>query len=202
LADGKPEGRAAGRQASGAQRTSAEGRRALRAVARAAVAHGAREGRELEIEPSRFPAELRLPRASFVTLRRRGALRGCTGSLEAVRALVADVARSAYRSARCDPRFPPVGPAELPELELYISVLGPLEPLHAGSEADLLALLRPRIDGLVLREGAASATFLPAVWESLPEPERFLHELRRKAGLPAGHWSAELRFERYAVEEF
>jgi AmmeMemoRadiSam system protein A len=182
--------------------TSAEGRRALREAARAAAAHGAHESCELEVEPERFAPELRAPRASFVTLRLRGELRGCTGSLEAVRALVADVARSAYRSARCDPRFPPVGPAELPELALRISLLGPLEPLCAASEAELLARLRPRIDGLVVREGAASATFLPAVWASLPEPTRFLCELRRKAGLDPERWSQAARFERYVVEEF
>ena len=182
--------------------TSAEGRRALREVARAAVAHGAHEGCELEVEPERFAPELRAARASFVTLRLRGELRGCTGSLEAVRALVADVARSAYRSARCDPRFPPVALAELTALELGISVLGPLEPLCAASEAELLSRLRPRIDGLVVSEGTASATFLPAVWASLPEPDRFVRELRRKAGLDPERWSEAARFERYAVEEF
>jgi AmmeMemoRadiSam system protein A len=182
--------------------TSAEGRTALREVARAAVAHAAHEGCELEVEPERFGSELRVPRASFVTLRLRGELRGCTGSLEAVRALVADVARSAYRSGRSDPRFPPIRPGELAELELRISLLGPLEPLCATSEAELLARLRPRIDGLVVREGAASATFLPAVWASLPEPARFVRELRRKAGLDPERWSEAARFERYAVEEF
>jgi AmmeMemoRadiSam system protein A len=182
--------------------TSAEGRHALREVARASVAHGAREGRELEVEPERFAPELRALRATFVTLRLRGRLRGCTGSLDAVRALVVDVARSAYRSARCDPRFPPVAPAELDALELGISVLGPLEPLCAATEAELLGQLRPRVDGLVVREGVASATFLPAVWDSLPEPARFVRELRRKAGLDPERWSAALRFERYAVEEF
>jgi hypothetical protein len=182
--------------------TSPEGRRALREVAHAAVAVGARGGREPALDPERYAPELRAHRASFVTLRRAGALRGCTGSLEAVRALVLDVARSAWRAARCDPRFPPVDPDELPAIELRISVLGPLEPLLAGAEAELLARLRPGRDGLLLREGALSATFLPAVWESLPEPGQFLRELRKKAGLPPDHWSATLCFERYAVEEF
>ncbi len=186
----------------GRRETSPEGRRALREVARAAVARGAREGRELEVDVRCFAAELRAPGAAFVTLRRGGELRGCTGSVEAVRPLVEDVARSAYRAARCDPRFAPIDPAELALLELRISLLGGLEPLPAGSEAELVARLRPGVDGLVLREGERSATFLPAVWQSLPEPGQFLRELRRKAGLAPEHWSETLRFERYPVEEF
>lgn len=82
-------------------------------------------------------------------------------------------------------------------MDFHISVLGPREPLAANSEQDLLEKLRPGIDGLVLRDGAAMATFLPSVWENLREPRRFLHELERKAGLPAGHWSPTLQFERY-----
>ena len=126
----------------------------------------------------------------------------CIGRLEAVEPLVCDVARSAHRAARADSRFGPVEAHELPELELKISVLSPLAALPARSEAELLAALRPGMDGLVLREGHAGATFLPAVWESLPDPAAFLRELRRKAGLPPGHWSATLRFERYTALEF
>jgi AmmeMemoRadiSam system protein A len=91
---------------------------------------------------------------------------------------------------------------ELPRLAVHISVLSPLEPLPAPSEAELLARLRPGTDGLVLSEGALASTFLPSVWESLPSPDRFLAELKRKAGLPADHWSPTLRFQRYTVEEF
>ena len=149
------------------------------------------------MDPADYAEPLRALRASFVTLRIGGDLRGCTGRLEPEYPLVVDVARNAYRSAFEDPRFAPLRAEESPDLEYHISVLGPREPLPADSEQDLLEKLRPGIDGLVLRDGSAVATFLPSVWESLDEPRRFLHELERKAGLPAGHWSATLRFERY-----
>lgn len=173
----------------------------LLGVARASVEGGLRSGRPLEVDASRYPPALREPRATFVTLRIGGALRGCTGSLEPVHPLVADVAKSAFGSAFRDPRFGPLAPGELDALEYHIAILEPPEPLPAASESELLAALRPGIDGLLLVEGAARSTFLPAVWRSLPDPRDFVRELKRKAGLPADHWSDALRFQRYAVEE-
>jgi AmmeMemoRadiSam system protein A len=170
-------------------------------VAAASVEHGLRRGGLLSVDPQRYVPPLREIRASFVTLRIGDALRGCTGCLEAQRPLVSDVARNAYRSAFGDPRFQPLSEEELPGLRFSVSVLSPLEPLPADSEAELLARLRPGIDGLMLREGQAAATFLPAVWGSLPEPAQFLAELRRKAGLPPHHWSRALSFERYTAVE-
>ena len=111
------------------------------------------------------------------------------------------MAHNAFRSAFGDPRFPPLLEDELPGLDIHVALLSPLEPLPAGSEQELLAALRPGVDGLVLREGPRTATFLPAVWESLPDPRDFLARLREKAGLPPGHWSASLCFERYTAEE-
>lgn len=181
----------------------ATGRAPLRlcALARRSIAEGLRTGQPLPLDAASFPPPGCEPGASFVTLRRSGELRGCTGSLEPVRPLVVDVAENAFRSAFRDPRFPPLRENELGELDVHVARLGPLEPLPAGSESALLAALRPGVDGLVLREGARSATFLPAVWESLPEPREFLARLRQKAGLPPGHWSETLRFERYTTEE-
>jgi AmmeMemoRadiSam system protein A len=185
--------------------SSAEDRAARDALlldlARASVAHGLSEGRPIPVCAEDYDEPLRELRASFVTLRRGDALRGCTGTLSPVDPLVVDVAHNAYRSAFRDPRFPPLEPRELADLSFHISILGPSQPLVATSEEELLAALCPGVDGLVLREGALSSTFLPAVWESLPEPERFLAELKRKAGLPVDHWSDSLRFERYSVEE-
>lgn len=172
----------------------------LRAVARDAIACGLREGRPPRLDLELYPDALLEPRASFVTLHYRGELRGCTGNLEPDGPLVVGVARNAFRSAFEDPRFPPVTEAEQASLEVAVSVLSPLVPLAARSEADLLAQLRPGIDGLVLREGARGATFLPAVWETLPDPRDFLHALLRKAGLAPGHWSPALRFERYTTQ--
>jgi AmmeMemoRadiSam system protein A len=173
----------------------------LRGVARSAIEHGLCWHSPLELDPMRFPPELREPGASFVTLRRQGSLRGCTGSLEATRPLVCDVARNAHRSAFGDPRFAALTEPELEHLEIHVSLLSPLEPLPADSERELLERLRPGVDGLVLREGSHNATFLPAVWESLPEPRDFLEHLREKAGLPHGHWSESLRFERYTTAD-
>ena len=176
-------------------------RATLLEVAAASVEHGLQTGASLSVDPQRYAPPLRETRASFVTLRIGEALRGCTGCLEAERPLVADVARNAHRSAFGDPRFPPLSEEELARLRFAVSVLSPLEPLPADSRAELLAKLRPGIDGLVLREGRSGATFLPAVWESLPDPARFLAELCRKAGLPPDHWSPRIAFERYAALE-
>ncbi len=175
-------------------------RTSLRAVAREAIAHGLREGRPPDLDLAHYPAGLAEPRASFVTLHRAGELRGCTGSLEAEEPLVVDVARNAFRAAFSDPRFPALAGWEIDGLEISVALLSPLEPLGAASEAELLAKLRPGSDGLILREGTLCATFLPVVWENLPEPRDFLHALERKAGLEAGHWSATVRFERYSTE--
>ena len=173
----------------------------LRAVAREAIEFRLREGREPETDLSRYPPNLHELRATFVTLRRHGELRGCTGSLEATRPLVADVVHNACRSAFGDPRFAPLSEAELVGLAVSVSLLSPLEPLCVASEQGLLEALQPGIDGLVLSDGGACATFLPSVWENLPEPQAFLDALRRKAGLSPGHWSETIRFERYTVTD-
>jgi AmmeMemoRadiSam system protein A len=178
-----------------------DARARLLQVARSSVAHGLREGRALPVAIEDCEPGLRERGACFVTLRRGATLRGCTGSLKAVDPLVVDVANNAYRSAFRDPRFPPLESAELAGLSFHISILNPTEPLPVVSELDLLAQLRPGVDGLVLHEGSRSSTFLPAVWQSLPEPRRFVAELKRKAGLDGDHWSDRLRFERYTVEE-
>jgi len=181
-------------------------RAALLALARESIARGLEGSGGAPPAASALPADapeaLRAPRASFVTLRRRGALRGCVGSLEARRPLAEDVACNAFAAAFRDPRFAPLLAEELAALHVGISVLAPAEPLQAEDEAALLGQLRPGVDGLVLRRGPHRATFLPAVWESLPEPRDFLRALRSKAGLPRDHWSRDLAFERYTVESF
>lgn len=173
---------------------------ALLEVARGSIETGLSEGTPLSVDPALYPPPLRIPRATFVTLRLAGALRGCVGGLEPRLPLVIDVAQSAFNAAFRDQRLPSVTASELAELDVHISVLGPLEPLPAESEQSLIAGLRPMIDGLVLREGSARSTFLPAVWESLPDPAAFLAELKQKAGLPVAYWSATLTFHRYTVE--
>jgi AmmeMemoRadiSam system protein A len=176
-------------------------RRQLVAIARAAIAAG-RVAPVVAPDTAQLPPALAAPGASFVSLHRPdGALRGCIGSLEAHRPLAVDVAANARAAAFEDPRFPPVAAGEAPALVLEISVLQPSVPLPAASEEELLAALRPGVDGLVLVEGLRRATFLPAVWRQLPEPRDFLAHLKRKAGLPPDYWSPTLRFLRYTVDE-
>jgi len=177
-------------------------REVLLEVALHSIQAGLRHGQPLEPDPRDYDAPLREPRASFVTLRRQGELRGCIGCLEAREALVASVAGNAWRAAFRDPRFDELSAPELAGIEIHVSVLSPTEPVEAASEGDLLRSLRPHIDGLVLRDGALEATFLPSVWESLAEPHAFLRELRRKAGMSPNGWSETLEVERYTTEEW
>lgn len=177
-------------------------RATLLEVARASIRHGLRHGRALEIDPADYPETLRPPRATFVTLEIGGRLRGCIGTLVAHQPLVRDVAIHAHAAAFEDPRFPELRPDELPQLDLHISVLSPPESLRFDSEEGLLAQLRPGMDGLILHFRNYHATFLPAVWESLPDPYVFLAQLKQKAGLPLDFWSPELRAERYTTEYF
>ncbi|MDX1648218.1 MAG: AmmeMemoRadiSam system protein A [Myxococcota bacterium] len=169
-------------------------------MARLALERGVRTGRPPAIDLVALAPALHEPGASFVTLERRGALRGCIGSLEPVEPLALSVAGNAVKAAR-DPRLPPVAASELPDLEVKISVLSPLAPFPVASEAELVEALRPGVDGLVLRDGPHGATFLPSVWASLPSPRDFVRELKRKALLPDGHWSDALVCWRYTVEE-
>ena len=124
------------------------------------------------------------------------------GSSAPIRALVADVAHNSYSAALRDPRFEPVRSAELVDLAIQISILSPMEPISFRSEEELMAQLRPGVDGLLLQEGLHRGTFLPAVWDSIPEGTSFLRELKRKAGLAADYWSDSLEVSRYTTESF
>jgi AmmeMemoRadiSam system protein A len=100
-----------------------------------------------------------------------------------------------------DHRFSPVSRAELEDLEIHISLLSPLEPLDVDTREELLDLLRPGVDGLLLEDPPHRSTFLPQVWDSLPDPADFVNELLQKGGLPPNHWSVTLQVFRYTVEE-
>ncbi len=140
--------------------------------------------------------------ASFVTLRDRGELRGCIGTVDAHRSLGDDVAHNAYAAAYRDARFEPVAAHERERLDVEVSVLSPRMPVDAASEGALAQALRPGVDGVVIEFQGQSATFLPQVWDHLPDPVDFLAELRRKARLPARFWHPELRVSRYTVEKY
>lgn len=174
----------------------------LLAVAAESIRHGLETGHALSVSVEDYTPALQQAGASFVTLTIQRQLRGCIGMLNASRPLIEDVAENAFAAAFEDPRFPPLSAAEFDQLEYHISILNPAETMQFESEADLLQQLRPGIDGLILEEGDRRATFLPSVWESLPEPPDFLQHLKRKAGLPVDHWSNTLRMQRYTVEEF
>lgn len=174
-----------------------EHRQALLDLARSTIAHGVAHGRPAPVHTLTYPVELRSPAATFVTLNSEGQLRGCVGTLYPVRPLVEDVAHNAYAAAFHDPRFEPVTQEELDRISPSISLLSPPMRMEVETEAELTAALRPGEDGLILEEGRYRSTFLPAVWESLPEPPEFLAHLKRKAGLPANYWSPTMKFYRY-----
>jgi uncharacterized protein len=178
-----------------------DARQNLRAVARASIQHGLECGEPLPIIADEHIPLLQQTGASFVTLQRKQQLRGCIGTVNACRPLIKDVAENAYGSAFRDPRFPPLAAAELNGLAITISLLSPPHPIPCQSEKDLLAQLRPGIDGLILEADAHRSTFLPLVWELLPTPQAFFRELKRKAGLSPSYWSASLRISRYTVEK-
>jgi AmmeMemoRadiSam system protein B/AmmeMemoRadiSam system protein A len=140
--------------------------------------------------------------ASFVTLTRQGELRGCIGTLEAHRPLGLDVRENAVAAAFRDPRFMPLSRAEFDDIRVEVSLLSPSEPLVVASEQEALASLRPGIDGVVFEVGHARSTFLPQVWEQLPEPAEFMAHLKRKAGLAVDFWSESVRLSRYSVSKW
>jgi len=145
---------------------------------------------------------LTLPGATFVTLTQNGQLRGCIGSLEAHRPLDQDVRANAVAAAFRDPRFPPLTLAELPHTRVEVSLLSAPQPMSFSSEADALHQLRPNVDGVIFIAGTHRSTFLPQVWEQLPDPRLFMAHLKQKAGLPADWWSAEVQLQRYEVQKW
>jgi AmmeMemoRadiSam system protein A len=174
--------------------------RLLLEIARDSIRHGLDHDGPPGIDLAPLPPELGELGASFVTLHLDSRLRGCIGSLEARRPLALDISFNAHAAAFRDPRFPAVCRAESECLDLEISLLTPAEPLFFETEEELLAQLVPFVDGLILAEGGRRGTFLPVVWESLPQPGQFLEQLKAKAGLPRGYWSDRLQAWRYRTE--
>jgi uncharacterized protein len=169
-------------------------------VARTVIRAGV-NGSRLQVDADAYPELMRAPRACFVTLYVDRQLHGCIGSLEPVRPLVEDVAHNAYAAGFDDPRFAPLTAADVTRLSIEVSILSPLEPLRFRSESELLAQLRPYVDGLVLQDGAHRGTFLPSVWEQLPDARDFLRQLKCKAGLAADYWSPTIEARRYTVDK-
>jgi AmmeMemoRadiSam system protein A len=182
---------------------SPEERELLLTVVRESIECVAQDEDPPKIELDAIPQDLQQAGASFVTLNKKGRLRGCVGSLEARRPLVLDVQQNGIGAAFRDPRFPPVRPEEVNELDIEISVLSLPERLDYDGPEDLFNRLRPGIDGVVIERGWHRATFLPQVWEKLPDKGDFLQRLCLKAGLPPdAYGSSDLDVYTYQVEKF
>ena len=139
------------------------------------------------------------PGASFVTLFMNRHLRGCIGSLQAHRPLLLDVKANAYAAAFHDPRFSPLTAAEFDATEIEISLLSAQQPLLFKSEKEALAQLRPMLDGVVFEYGHYRSTFLPQVWQQLPDTRTFMSQLKQKAGLAPDFWHNDVKLYRYSV---
>ena len=173
----------------------------LLSIARESIQQGIERGQPLTVEPEPDTV-FATPGACFVTLKTDNQLRGCIGSLEAYRPLIVDVAENAYAAAFQDPRFAPLTRPELDQLNLSLSILSPAESMAFDSQEDLVGQLRPGVDGLILQVGAQRGTFLPSVWESLPQASTFLNHLKLKAGLPEDYWSDSVQVWRYTTDSF
>ena len=199
---GKPSSKASGDDEADAERPlSLAQRQQLLQLARQAIVSGFGKD-NLDIPLAHYHPDLHAERGSFVTLNLSGNLRGCIGSLQASRPLVVDVAHNAMAAAFRDPRFQPLSAAEYTGVDLHISVLNPARPITVGSRAALAEYLRPGVHGLILQQGQHRATYLPSVWKHLPDPDRFIGELRAKAGLPREGWSRDTQVSVYTTEEF
>jgi AmmeMemoRadiSam system protein A len=185
-------------------RLTSEERQILLRLAREAI-ECAVHGQELTpIHLATLPLPLQEDGSSFVTLTFYGQLRGCIGSLEAYQALAQDVREHAVGAALKDPRFPPLRASELNGIQIEISCLTRCVPLEYSDAQDLLSKLRPHVDGVILRDGfVRRATFLPQVWEKIPDPAEFLDNLCFKMGADPDLWRRQhLDVLTYQVEEF
>ncbi len=177
-------------------------RQQMLATTHDAIQHGLNLGTQIVLEHRKFGPSLLEYKASFVTLRIDDLLRGCIGSLTPSDPLIEDIACNAYNAAFNDPRFNSLEPFELALLDTEISILSDTEKLEFSSEQQLLDLIEVNTDGLILRENTLCSTFLPVVWQQLPNPEDFLRQLKSKAGLDEDYWSTTLTVERYTVESY
>jgi uncharacterized protein len=172
-------------------------------LAREALEYAVRGKKLPPLDENSLTPHLREQGASFVTLTIDGELRGCIGALEAYQPLVDDVREHAAAAALEDPRFRPVAETELNRIKLEVSRLTAPSPLEYSSSVDLLAKLRPNVDGVILKSDYRRATFLPQVWEKIPDAKDFLDHLCSKMGAQPNLWrNTKLQVYVYQVEEF
>ena len=177
-------------------------RQSLLELAKTSIRYQAARGKTPKIDINEFSRQLQARRATFVTVKLDGKLRGCIGTTVPHQALITDVISSACKAAAADPRFPPVTEEEAPRLEVGVSILSTPRPIAFASEDELVARLRPESDGLILLEGKKRGLFLPQVWESLPDPRQFVRNLKIKAGLKPDTWSPKVKVLRFTTESF
>ena len=140
--------------------------------------------------------------ATFVTLTKRGKLCGCIGSIEAHRSVRDDVEENAVAAAFQDPRFRPLRAAEFDDVRVEVSLLSPAEPMPVTSEAEAIAALRPKEDGVIFEYGRHRSVYLPQVWEQIPEPSAFLAHLKEKAGVTGDFWAPGVRLSRFTARKW
>jgi AmmeMemoRadiSam system protein A len=189
--------------APGSENLGAAERKFLLELARETLTRVTAGGGLPEVATKAVPPKLREKKACFVTLTKGGALRGCIGHLTALEPLHEAVAENARNAAMRDPRFPPVGPDELDQIKIEISVLTEPQPLAFSSPDDLLSKLHPNEDGVLLHIGSRTATFLPQVWAQVPDKVEFLTHLSQKAGCERSAWRGkDVSVSIYHVECF
>lgn len=182
---------------------SHDDRQLLLTLARKAIATAAHGLLPPSIRVENYPEHLQAERACFVTLQKAGQLRGCIGVLQPRMPLVQEVISSAQSAASEDPRFRPLTPEEVDQVTIEISILSVPEALTFETPLDIPKLLRPGLDGVILRKGYFRATFLPQVWSQLPDPIDFLEHLSQKMGLNKDAWKdPKIEVETYQVVEF
>jgi len=188
---------------SGPSRYEAEHGRRLLQIARASLSAALGAGADSPGPQAADEPWLKEWRASFVTLMQGKELRGCVGTLDAQRPLAQDVSANACAAAFQDTRFKPLTREEFARADIEVSLLSTPKRLRFEDHADLIARLRPGVDGLILEYGDPSAdrraTYLPQVWESLPHPDRFIASLRQKAGIPQDTDIRRCRVKRYTA---
>jgi AmmeMemoRadiSam system protein A len=178
---------------------------ALLAIARRTIEESlGATGAGAAAEPAALDDEMmRENHGVFVTLTKKGQLRGCIGYLDAREPVTEAVRHNAVNAAFHDPRFSPVKASELKDIDIEVSILSDPEALSYTDAGDLLVKLRPGIDGVIIRSGYHSATFLPQVWDQLPDKREFLAHLCLKAGLPSNEWEkGRLEVLTYQVQYF
>jgi AmmeMemoRadiSam system protein A len=185
------------------EKLTVEEKQTILRLAREALECGVRGKKLPAPDPTQLTPLLRAEGAAFVTLTVHGQLRGCIGALQPYQPLVEDVREHALAAALQDYRFPPVRPDELPRIRVEVSRLTLPQPLTYTDADDLLAKLRPGTDGVILRDGSRRATFLPQVWDQIPDKAEFLNHLCAKMGANSNLWrNKHLEVQIYQVEEF